>query len=198
VDLSPTGILCQTTLMTEIIINETSGRRIGVKKVKWHNLKIDMTPMVDLGFLLISFFVMAVELSKPVSAKLNMPKDGRRSTELKESAALTVLLTNSREIWYYHGFLQKALRSNTIFKSSYFCKSGIGQVIRNKQKILEKNPAMKEGRDELTVLIKANDNADYTAVVDVLDEIIINKVKRYALVKITTEEKQFLKQMQAQ
>jgi biopolymer transport protein ExbD len=57
---------------------------------------------------------------------------------------------------------------------------------------------MKEGRDELTVLIKANDNADYTAVVDVLDEIIINKVKRYALVKITTEEKQFLKQMQAQ
>jgi hypothetical protein len=52
---------------------------------------------------------------------------------------------------------------------------------------------MKEGRDELTILIKSNYNADYTGIVDVLDEIVINKVKRYALVKITEAEKQFSK-----
>jgi len=183
--------------MAEIIINEPHGRRTGVKRMKRHSLKIDMTPMVDLGFLLISFFVITVEMSKPVAAKLNMPKDGP-GTVLKESAALTLLLTNNREIWYYHGFLDKALKNNQVFKSSYSYSDGIGQVIRDQQIILDNNPDMVERRDELTILIKPNFNADYTGVVDVLDEIVINKVKRYALVKITDEEKQFLNKKELQ
>jgi biopolymer transport protein ExbD len=188
----------ETMLMAENIKNETRSRKAGVKRMKRHSLKIDMTPMVDLGFLLISFFVMTIEMSKPVAAKLNMPKDGTDETELKESAALTVLLTNNREIWYYHGFFKEALKTNKIFKSSYSYSDGIGQVIRDKQIVLDNNPQMKEGRDELTILIKSNDNADYTGVVDVLDETVINKVKRYALVKITDDEKQFLKQKELQ
>lgn len=187
----------ETTLMAEIIMNETRNRKAGVKRMKRHSLKIDMTPMVDLGFLLISFFVVTVEMSKPVAAKLNMPKDGE-GTVLKESAALTLLLTNNREVWYYHGFLEKALKNNQIIKSSYSYSNGIGQVIRDKQIVLDNNPLMNEGRDELTVLIKSNDNADYTGLVDVLDEIVINKVKRYALVKITGEEKLFLKEKETQ
>jgi biopolymer transport protein ExbD len=187
----------ETTLMAEIIMNETRSRKAGVKRMKRHSLKIDMTPMVDLGFLLISFFVVTVEMSKPVAAKLNMPKDGE-GTVLKESAALTLLLTNNREVWYYHGFLEKALKNNQIIKSSYSYSNGIGQVIRDKQIVLDNNPLMNEGRDELTVLIKSNDNAGYTGLVDVLDEIVINKVKRYALVKITGEEKLFLKEKEIQ
>jgi biopolymer transport protein ExbD len=187
----------ETPLMSEIIINETRSRMAGVKRMKRHSLKIDMTPMVDLGFLLISFFVMTVEMSKPVVAKLNMPKDGA-GTELKESAALTLLLTNSREIWYYQGFPENALKNNGVIKSSFSYSDGIGRVVRDKQMLLDNNPRMKEGRDELTILIKSNDNADYTGVVDVLDEIVINKVKRYALVKITDEEKHFLKQRESQ
>jgi len=183
--------------MTEIIINEDNSSRVGVKRMKRHSLKIDMTPMVDLGFLLISFFVVTIEMSKPVAAKLNMPKDGE-GTVLKESAALTLLLTNNREIWYYHGFLEEALKNNQIFKSSYSYSDGIGQVIRDKQIVLDNNPQMKEGRDELTILIKSNYNADYTGIVDVLDEIVINKVKRYALAKITEEEKRFLKEKESQ
>jgi len=70
-------------------------------------------------------------------------------------------------------------------------------VIRDKQIELYNKPEIKEGRDELTILIKSNNNADYTGVVDVLDEMVINKVKRYALVKITDEEKKFLKQKES-
>src|SRR6188508_8810 len=103
----------EKTLMSEIIMNETRSRKAGVKRMKRNSLKIDMTPMVDLGFLLISFFVVTVEMSKPVAAKLNMPKDGE-GTVLKVSAALTLLLTNNREIWYYHGFLEEALKNNQI------------------------------------------------------------------------------------
>ena len=173
--------------MAEIIINEGRTHQAGVKRIKHHSLKIDMTPMVDLGFLLISFFVVAVEMNKPVTAKLNMPNDGV-GTVLKESAALTLLLTNNREIWYYHGFLEDALVNKRIIKTSYSYNDGVGQVIRDKQIALDNNLKMNKGRDELTILIKSNDNADYTGIVDVLDEIVINKVMRYALLKITDEE----------
>ena len=68
----------------------------------------------------------------------------------------------------------------------------MGKIIRKKQIVLDNTPAVHDGRDGLTVLIKAAPNANYEGVVDVLDETIINNVKRYALVNITEEEKKFL------
>ena len=183
--------------MAQIITNEGNRQRAGVKRMKRHYLRIDMTPMVDLGFLLITFFVMTVEMSKPVATKFNMPKDGE-VTELQKSAALTVLLGNYREIWYYHGFLNDAIKENRIYKTSFSYKDGLGKIIREKQVALDSNPLMKEGRDELTILLTPADNANYTGIIDVLDEVTINNVKRYALVKITDEEKQFLTQKEQQ
>ena len=184
--------------MAEIVINQNNRHRAGVKRMKRHYLRIDMTPMVDLGFLLITFFVMTVEMSKPVATKLNVPKEGTEGTKLKESAALTVLLGNNRDIWCYHGFLEGAIKENRIYKTSFSYKDGLGEIIREKQVELDNNPLMKEGRDELTILLKPADNANYTGIIDVLDEVTINNVKRYALVKITDEEKQFLKQKEQQ
>jgi biopolymer transport protein ExbD len=72
-----------------LTINPTN--KAGVRKMKKHELKIDMTPMVDLGFLLISFFVITTELSKPTALNLIMPTKGI-AMDLGESNALTVLL----------------------------------------------------------------------------------------------------------
>ncbi len=66
--------------MAEITTQINENRRAGVRRQKKQNPKIDMTPMVDLGFLLISFFVMTTELSKPVTLPLNMPKEGTANT----------------------------------------------------------------------------------------------------------------------
>jgi biopolymer transport protein ExbD len=185
----------KTTLMAEIIMNQGGRQRGGVKRMKRHYLRIDMTPMVDLGFLLITFFVMTVEMSKPVATKLNMPKDSKvQGTEVPESASLTVLLGHNRDIWYYHGFLEDALKENRIYKTTFSYKNGLGDIIREKQIELDNNPLMKEGRGELTILLKPASNANYTGIIDVLDEVTINGVKRYALMKITNEEKVFLKQ----
>lgn len=179
-------------LMPEMINPENQEPKVGVKRMKRHSLRIDMTPMVDLGFLLISFFVMTVQLSKPYETKFNMPKDGT-DTVVQNSAALTVILGNNREVWYYHGDWKDAKQKNQIFKTSFSYKQGLGDVIREKQIQLDNNPLVREGRKDLTILIKPSGNSNYTGIVDVLDEITINDVKRYALVKITEEEKAFLK-----
>ena len=76
--------------MTEINIADPSRPKAGVGRIKKVNLKIDMTPMVDLGFLLIAFFSFTTEISKPSITSLYMPKDGD-STKISESRSLTIL-----------------------------------------------------------------------------------------------------------
>jgi biopolymer transport protein ExbD len=178
--------------MSSINLPQINNRKPGVKRMKRHTMKIDMTPMVDLGFLLITFFVMTIEMSKPSSIGLIMPKDGTDGTKLQKSAALTVLLGNENEIWYYHGDWGEAFQQKEIHQTSFSYKDGLGKIIREKQIVLDNTPAVHDGRDGLTILIKAASNANYKGVVDVLDESIINNVKRYALVNITEEEKKFL------
>src|SRR5687768_12504833 len=89
-------------LMEMLTDMQPAGRsRRGVARMKKHSLKTDMTPMVDLGFLLIAFFIMTTELNKPVVTRLNMPHDGP-SIPLAMSNALTVLLGDNNTVYYYH------------------------------------------------------------------------------------------------
>ena len=77
--------------MTEIKIADPLQPNAVVKRLKKANLKIDMTPMVDLGFLLVSFFVFTTEISKPALTNLYMPKGGD-PTPIPKSRSLTILL----------------------------------------------------------------------------------------------------------
>ena len=147
--------------------------------------------MVDLGFLLITFFVITTELSKPVTMDLNMPKDGPPLT-LGESDALTVLLGKDNTVYYYQGDWNEAAKANKIVKTSFSPNEGIGKVIREKQQWLDKNNS-KEGRKGLMLLIKPGENADYGNVVDMLDQALIYAIKKYAVVKLEPEEVQYLK-----
>lgn len=89
-----------------------STRRAGVTKPKKYIPRVDMTPMVDLGFLLITFFIMTTELSKPTAMDLYMPKDGP-PTHLCETCALTVLVDKDN-LYYYEGQWEDAIRHNKI------------------------------------------------------------------------------------
>ena len=88
--------------------------------------------MVDLGFLLITFFVITMELNKPATLNLNMPK-GEPTTDLGKSNALTVLLGKDNVIYYYHGDWYDALKANEIFQTNFSAKNGFRKVIREKQ-----------------------------------------------------------------
>ena len=170
-----------------------SGQRAGVRRMAKHSLKIDMTPMVDLGFLLITFFVITTELSKPNMMNLYMPTDGP-PTFLGESNALSFLLGKNNTVYYYNGNWDEAKMKGEIFKTTYSGIEGLRKVINEKQHRLDARiKTNKEGRDGLVLLIKPGNEASYENVVDLLDEATINMVKKYAVIKLSKEEDEFLK-----
>lgn len=185
-------VLLKTIAMAEIVAanNRHERKRNRTKKAF---LRIDMTPMVDLGFLLITFFVFTAEISKPHSLNLNMPIDGP-STPVAESATITVLLADNNIAYYYEGKWEDALAANKIIKTNLSVTGGLGDVIRKKQQYLDEHPVKNEKREGLMLLIKPSNMSSYKNVVDALDEALINEVKKYAVVKIEEQEKQFLQE----
>ncbi|HET7896184.1 MAG TPA: biopolymer transporter ExbD [Flavisolibacter sp.] len=165
----------------------------GVKKAKKLSTRIDMTPMVDLGFLLITFFIFTATMSTPNTMRLIMPKDEKdpeKQTEVKQSGALTILLGKDNEVYYYEGQME-ADGSN--FKSTTYKE--LRDVIQKKKKdVMQLGRSLGYPKDsldkDLVVVIKPNNDATYKNTVDVLDEMTINNIQRFALVDITDQEKQ--------
>jgi biopolymer transport protein ExbD len=156
---------------------------------------IDMTPMVDLGFLLITFFIFTTTLAQPSITKLTMPadtRDGVPPNELKDGLALTFLLGDNKRVYYYHGSWEKAKRTNSVLETNFSYRNGIGSIIREKQQAIDASLNYPEGRDGIMVIIKHGKKATYQNTIDVLDEMLINAVKRYAIVDIAAEELKFL------
>jgi biopolymer transport protein ExbD len=166
-------------------------RTAGVCRMRKHPLKTDMTPMVDLGFLLITFFIFTTEMNKPTMANLYMPKQGP-PTLLRNSDALTILLGPQNTIYYYEGDWENAKQSGRIFTSNYSDKNGIGKLIREKQNSLAITNNRGEGASGLMLLIKPGKEASYKNLSDMLDEITINQVGKYALVSLSAEESKYL------
>lgn len=156
----------------------------GVKKGKKMSTRVDLTPMVDLGFLLITFFIFTTTMSQATAMKLNLPadtKDETKQNKLNENSALTILLGKDDNVFYYEGTLI-ADASGTNFKASNF--KDIRQEIMHKKQNTDST---------FMVIIKPGDECNYKNVIDLLDEMSINKVDRYALVDITNDEDQLIK-----
>jgi biopolymer transport protein ExbD len=154
----------------------------GVKKGKKQSTKVDLTPMVDLGFLLITFFIFTTTMSTPTAMKLFLPKDTEKPEEqnkAKESGALTIMLAKDRTVYYYEGILAD---NGANFKNTNF--TGIREVILNKKK--------STAADDLVIVIKPSKASKFRDLVDALDEMTINDIKRYALVDISEVENQLI------
>lgn len=168
--------------------NSSTRKRAGVKRMIKHPMKIDMTPMVDLGFLLISFFVISTELSRPRGMSLYMPADGPPMATA-ESKTITFLAGADNKLFYYSGEERDAGIKNPIIPISSDERNGVGKVIRNKQQQLDRLPG---GRDEMMLIIKPGKESVYKNTVDLLDEMTIYNVKRYAIVKPGENDQLFL------
>ncbi|MFN2457760.1 MAG: ExbD/TolR family protein [Chitinophagaceae bacterium] len=156
----------------------------GVKKAKKLSTRVDMTPMVDLGFLLITFFIFTTTMSTPSTMDLFMPKDTDKEEEqnkAKESGALTVLLGKDNSVYYYEGQLAPDASN---FLSTNF--KGIRDVIIKKKRSVA-------NLEDLVIVIKPNEEATYKNTVDILDEMTINEVKRFAMIDILPVENELIK-----
>ena len=176
------------TAMANVELQAAESR--GTKRRPHAALRIDMTPMVDLGFLLITFFIFTTTMSDKTTMKLYMPHDGDPMATA-ESRVLTVLLGNNNKVYAYEGSFEKALKENRILATSYNESSGIGQLIRNKQNELLRT---KDGKASMLFLIKPSSQSTYKNVVDALDETTINDVVRYMLVEPSAQENQLVRE----
>ncbi|WP_298740208.1 biopolymer transporter ExbD [uncultured Chitinophaga sp.] len=166
-----------------------SGRNRGNTRRKIHSTRVDMTPMVDLGFLLITFFMLTTTLSHPKTMDLVMPRSDGDAMQLPLSKALTIILGRNNQIAYYEGMGNDPAQPPQVKYTGFASRNGIGDVIRAKRSQVIQT----SGKNDLMVLIKADDQANYKNVVDIMDEMLINDVDRYAMVDITPMEAAFLK-----
>ncbi len=185
----------------------------GVKKAKKLSTRVDMTPMVDLGFLLITFFIFTATMSSPTTLDLNMPKDikdPKDQTEVKESGVLTIMLGKGNQVYYYEGKLVVDATGNN-FKQTTF--KGIRDIILAKKKDVisryvtdpeceakakaDKKPISNCAQKDFVVIIKPSVDATYKNTVDMLDEMTINDVRTYAMVKLLPQEYELIKATEA-
>jgi len=159
------------------------GKKGGKIRSKKSSTRIDMTPMVDLAFLLLTFFILTTTLSKPQTMEITMPekpKPDDKPPEVNEKKVLTLVLGANDKVYWYVGITEPEA------KKVDFSKDGVRKVL------IEKKAEIRD----LIVLIKATDEAKYKNMVDILDEITITNIQRYAIVDITPADKEIVRQVQ--
>ena len=153
----------------------------GVKKAKKLSTRVDLTPMVDLGFLLITFFVFTTTMSQSTAMKMNEPKDddSTQQIKVKNSGAMTILLGKADQVYYYFGQLDPEKLSEQ-FKSTTFKQ--VRDIIVDKKKATN--------IDDLMYIIKSDKESTFKNAIDILDEMSICAIPpgHYAEVDITPTE----------
>jgi len=161
--------------MAEINLSNKTKKATKGKKL---STRIDLTPMVDLGFLLITFFIFTTSLSEAKAMKLVLPSNGTGSL-VPANKTLNLTLVNNNTIKWYEG-------DNTadMHETNYSAK-GLRAVIQRK-KLMVRNSFGDSA--ETVVLIKPTKDASYGNIVDALDEMEINKISTYVLMEAKDEE----------
>jgi biopolymer transport protein ExbD len=157
----------------------------GGRRSKKLSTRVDLTPMVDLGFLLITFFIFTTTMSESKAMGVIVPADASDEPPpvTAHSKTISLVLGNENRIYYYHGMDTKSISSTD------YSASGIRAVLQQKIKTVD---ALYGKTGETAVLIKPTDQASYRNVVDILDEILITGIKKYVLLEASVEENKLL------
>jgi biopolymer transport protein ExbD len=156
------------------------------KKNIRHSTSVDLTPMVDLGFLLITFFIFTTTMSEPTAMKLNMPDNNGviDSTKAPKSLVLTILPDANDKAAVFEG----DLKDNPVINKADLNNSTSLRnfIIQKQQKIIADKKEVKD----MVVIIKPGEKSTYKNLIDVLDEMQINRVKKYAVIKRSPRDEQ--------
>jgi biopolymer transport protein ExbD len=181
------------------------GKKKGGKvRSKKMSTRIDFTPMVDLGFLLITFFMLTTTLNKPQIMPVVFPEKLDKEEEqdpVKESKVLTLLLGENDKVYYYKGI------TNPTLDSTNYGAEGLRKVLLAKKDEVraagfedkDYEFTKKDGttetrkRNQSVVLIKPLEGSRYKNVVDAFDEMAITGIAIYVLIEPSTQEINFVK-----
>jgi biopolymer transport protein ExbD len=163
--------------MAEVTQGGGGGHKKGGGKVraKKQSTKTDMTPMVDLAFLLLTFFLLTTTFNKPKTMEVNMPDkvdDETQQTKINERDILNLVLAENNKIFWWIGLEPPVNETN-------YSKDGVRKVVLEHTRA---NPKM-------MILIKPKDESRYENMVNILDEMDITDTKRYAIVEYSDDDK---------
>jgi biopolymer transport protein ExbD len=162
------------------------GKKGGKVRSKKASTRVDLTAMVDLAFLLITFFMLTTTLSKPKAMDIAMPdKDEKVKEQLDVAASrtLTLLLGSNNKIMWYIGLPGKSVPT-----VDNYGKDGLRKTLIEQGKEVQ----AKTGK-YMFVIVKPSDKSVYKNMVDVLDEIAITNIQSYGIVDILPIEVDLLK-----
>lgn len=173
--------------MAELNTGGGGGKEKKVRSKK-QNSGVDLTAMVDLAFLLITFFMLTTSMNKPQSMNLAMPEkdpteEPDTETNVAESRTMTILLGENDKIVWYMGKMESPFEGP---KDQVYGKGGIRVDIQSKVKSVPLTTGDPE--KGVIVIIKPSEKSNYRNLVDILDEMAINDVKAYAISDIMPEE----------
>ncbi len=157
---------------------ETGAPRSHGKVAKKHkrkrrlNIRIDMTPMVDVAFLLLTFFMLTTVFSKPQTMEINLPPDETK-IEVAESNLLTLRIDASGTIFWNTG--------TEIPKKVAF--ADLRRMMSDRSRA---NP-------KLITLIKVDREGTYNMMVNVMDELNLADITRFSLAPMLPADKELLK-----
>jgi len=201
--------------MAEVNTGDGGGGKHDKKRAKKLSTRIDMTPMVDLAFLLLTFFVMTSTFNKAKTMEINFPADELDpSKQQKVNNALTFIMSKENTIYFYYGEFFPANNKDgkpaTELTKTDFSKDGLHKLLldKNRGTVEEINKLSEQlktraiadttykrlainakgNKAALTVLIKADDKAVYKNVIDLIDELNICQVGKYAVVDMMQAE----------
>jgi biopolymer transport protein ExbD len=191
-------------------INENISKNKKSKKIR--SIRLDMTPLVDLGFLLLTFFVLTSSFNKPHTMEIAMPIDCPECvSKVPADRTLNLILTNNDRIFWYIGNFDDAIFKPEMQETD-FSAQGIRKLLIEKNKTIynqikqlessylsnninqsvfdEELKKIKQQKDaQIYVLIKPDEQSRYKNIVDLLDEISICNISNYMLLEANTKEK---------
>jgi biopolymer transport protein ExbD len=173
-------------------LNQDSGKKAKKGRSKKSGGKVDLTAMVDLAFLLITFFMLTTSLNKPQAMDVAMPDknvetDKQTDVDVDEHRSITLVLGSDDKLVWYQGDVNAPKQGPTVVDYS---KEGMRAVLLKMQQIV---PQQTGGKD-MIVVIRPSEKSVTRNIIDALDEMKIVDIKRYMISnRIMAEEIELLK-----
>ncbi len=166
--------------MADVDLSQSKGKQKhgGKKKKKRISVRLDMTPMVDVAFLLLTFFMLTTSMSKPQTMEINLPPSEAKA-DVAESNLLTLRISEDFRIFWNIGTEKPATVDGKEKKEKLIA---LGRLLK------ERNAA----NPKLITLIKVDGKAKYIDMVDIMDELNINSITRFSLAPMLDDDKKLI------